>query len=400
MTQTIPLLNEAVAPEARLLLLCARTHIDPAAAKSIRERVAGPLHWDQLISLAARNSITPLLEMHLRSAAGASVPSPVLARLSDAVRAITAKNLLLTGELIKLAGLFRAQGILAIPYKGPVLAAQAYGNVALREFDDLDIILHQKDVAKAHDVMLSLDYRAKFPWDLSNARQSLIPGEYNYYDEARRILVELHTEFTLRHFPVVPVLDDFARRLVLVSLGGRELQTFSPEDALPILCIHGSKDFWERISWVADLAELVRSQPQLDWDKVLRVAGSLKAQRMLYLGLILASGLLAAPLPQDVTSCIWNDSFAAALAVAISKRLVTAEWSDLDAVSRFRFRRRMLPALAGWRYAARLTLAPAEEDWSTVRLPRSLATLYLALRPFRLLRKYGWRNRRSSRPSP
>jgi hypothetical protein len=34
----------------------------------------------------------------------------------------------------------------AIFYKGPALAAMAYGNVALREFSDLDILMKKEDV--------------------------------------------------------------------------------------------------------------------------------------------------------------------------------------------------------------------------------------------------------------
>lgn len=266
----------------------------------------------------------------------------------------------------------------------------------MREFDDLDVILRQTDMAKAHEIMISLGYRAKFPWDFSAAGAWRIPGEYNYYDAARHILVELHTEFTLRHFPVIPNLDDLSHGLVPISLSGRELQTFSPEDALPILCIHGSKDFWERMSWVVDISEMIRSQPQLDWDKVLLLARSLKAQRMLSLGLILASDLQGAPLPFHVRALAQNDSAASALALAISQRLLSSDWSDLNAASRFRFR--MLPGLAGWQYAGRLALSPAEEDWPISRPSLAWAPLYMALRPLRLLRKHGWRDRRSAPP--
>jgi hypothetical protein len=35
-------------------------------------------------------------------------------------------------------------------------------------------------------------------------------------------------------------------------------------------------------------------------------------------------------------------------------------------------------------------VVPADEDWEFVKLPPALAPLYVALRPMRLLRKYGW----------
>ena len=52
----------------------------------------------------------------------------------------------------------------------------------------------------------------------------------------------------------------------------------------------------------------------------------------------------------------------------------------------------------GWRYSARLTVSPAEEDWEMVRLPRALAPLYVALRPLRLLHKIWSLGRTPSAP--
>ena len=70
---------------------------------------------------------------------------------------------MLTAELIKIMDLYRSQGIQAMPYKGPVLAVQAYGDVTLREFDDLDIVLRQRDMAKANDAIQGAGYRPRFP---------------------------------------------------------------------------------------------------------------------------------------------------------------------------------------------------------------------------------------------
>jgi hypothetical protein len=383
--------SDTVCPEKRLLVLCARMRMEPAVAQEIRALVARPLDWDYLLSQAAENSLTPLLARNLSVSAADIVPPDQMKRLADATRANTARCLILTAELIKIMDMLQSDGIPAIPYKGPVLAAQAYGDLTLREFDDLDIILRQRDMAKANEIVTSLGYSPRFPWILSpGAASSLVPGEYNYREESRRMMVELHTEVTLRHFPGPPDLDDLARRLVPVALSGHEVETFAPEDALPILCVHGSKDFWERISWIADIAELLQKYPQLDWDTVFRRAESWRAQRMLHLGLALAAGLLDASPPGEILSRVREDRVAASLASEVIQRLLSREQRTLGATERFRFRRRMIQgALAGWHYSIRLAVIPAEEDWLMVRLPRPLAPLYLLLRPLRLLRKYG-----------
>jgi Uncharacterised nucleotidyltransferase len=274
---------------------------------------------------------------------------------------------------------------------------QAHEDIALREFDDLDIIVRQRDMTRANEVVTGLGYRPTFPWILSaDARSALVPGEYQYRNPSRGILLELHTERTLRHFPVPPDLDDLSRRLVPVLVCGHEIRTFAPEDALLMLCIHGSKDFWERILWIADVAELIRACPKLDWNAVYGRADAWRARRILHLGLGLASVMLDARLSDEIGARVSQDRVAAALASDVTHRLLQRDQPAIGSAGRFSFRRRMVDgALAGWRYSIRLAVAPTEEDWQMVRLPGPLAPLYVALRPLRLLRKYGWSGGRS-----
>ena len=387
-------------PEKQLLVCCARTRITPEIANAVRKILAGPVDWDYLLWEAEENSITPLLERHLSAIAPGAAPPAAQEQLKKTCRANTVRCLYLTAELINILRLFQAQNIPIVPYKGPVLAAQAYGDVALREFEDLDIILRQRDIPKAHEIIVSLGYKPKFDWILSpGAAASLVPGEYNYRDEARRAMVELHTEITLRHFPTKPDLNAFIRNLAPVKLSDRDVLTFTAEDLLPMLCIHGSKDFWERLSWIADVNELVQSHPALDWDRVLQFTRPLEATRMLNLGLALASSVLGAALPAELRARVQADRVAGKVAAEVRARLLARPFRTLDAAGRFHFRRRMLvEKLAGWRYAMRLAVVPSEDDWQMVRLPGALAPLYIALRPLRLLQKYGWAGKRAAKP--
>jgi Uncharacterised nucleotidyltransferase len=382
---------ETACPEKRLLICCARVNVQPEIANQIRGLASRPLDWDYLFSEAADNSLIPLLHRQLNTVAADTLPPLQMDRLRADALENTARALFLTAELIKIMGAFNAGGVYAIPYKGPVLASQAYGDIALRQFEDLDIIVRQNDLLGANDVMTNLGYRPKFPRLLSaDAPPSLVPGDYIYIDDAREIMIELHTERSMRHFPVPPDLDAFTQSLVSVSLSGHEIKTFRAEDALAILCVHGSKHFWERLSWIADISEMVRSHPLLDWNATFRRAESFRAQRMLKVGLALAGDLFGAPLPEEIRAQVMADPVAAELTARIEQNLLRREPQVFRAAERFEFRRRMVPgAFAGWRYAMRLTTAPAEEDWELVRLPRALAPLYVALRPFRLLRKYG-----------
>jgi hypothetical protein len=352
---------------------------------------ADRIDWDFLLRSAAENSVLPLLARNLPGAAPGAFSAEQFDRLRKAARASGIQSLKLAAELICVLDLFRANGIAAFPYKGPVLAVQAYGDIALREFEDLDILLAQREMAAASELLGRLNYKPRYPWILSrDADAVLVPGEYSFEDPARGLIVELHTERTLRHFPVAPNFDELAKRLTTVALSGHEIRTFCAEDMLVLLCIHGSKDFWERISWIADVSEFLQSQPALDWDAVQRCAEGFGARRMLSLGLEMAARVVDAPVPPEILTAVRKDKEVQALADEVEERLFSPGAAGKTAGASFAYRRRIVPGrLAGWRYAVRLATAPAEEDWMMVKLPRVLTPLYFALRPLRLLRKYG-----------
>ena len=355
------------------------------AAVRIRELCAGGVDWKLLLQVAAQNSVLPLVALQLPAVAGYLLAPDQLDHLRSAARAAGIKSLQLSAELVSVIAALRAEKILALPYKGPVVAMQAYGDLALREFEDLDIILPQRDIQRAAAVMKELGYEARFPWILD--RKALVPGEYNFVDRARRLIVELHTELTLRHFPVVPDIEELARGPSTVTIGGHGITTFSLEDTLVLLCIHGTKDFWERVSWVADVAEFVQRN-ELDWDAVLRRAEGWKASRMVRLGLALAVRLLDAPLLAAIWKSVESDAVALAVAQDIEKRLVAPRAPARGAAESFHLRRQMIVGgWDSWGYGWKLATAPAEEDWMMLKLSPTFAPLYVVLRPLRLFRK-------------
>jgi Uncharacterised nucleotidyltransferase len=387
--------RDSACPEKELLARCARTRIDPASTKKIAALLNGNLDWDCVFDQAAENSVTPLLGRQMQALPTGGVPAPVLDRLKEVCRANTIRCLFLTAELIRIFDLFHSRGIQAIAYKGPALAMQAYGDMTLRQFEDIDIIVRQSDLPKANEVMLGLGYRPRFDWIVSSGvPSSIIPGEYNYRDEKRRIMVELHTELTLRHFPKVPDLEDFSNRLTFVKLNDREIPTFSVEDTLIVLSLHGTKDFWERLSWIADISELIQRYPNLDWSVTIDRAKVLRAERMLHVALLLATNLTETPFAEEIQRRLRSDRTANDLASEVWTGLMRQNYGSLNAKGRFNFRRRMLPGTDGWRYAVRLSVVPAEEDYEMIRLPGILSPLYIALRPLRLLRKYGLNSRK------
>jgi Uncharacterised nucleotidyltransferase len=372
----------------QLMLCCARTRLSAAYIDRIRLLLRPDLNWAAVVAVADRMGLTPLVFEHLRKFE-TRVPPLWLERLEKASRVDATRSLFLATELLRVLEIFDSRNIPAIPYKGPVLAAQAYGDLGFRQFHDIDIIVPQRHLAEAHAALTSFGYRARFPWPHESEMPLVrIPGEYTYRGEGSERLLELHTEFTMRHFPMRADLDAFAKRLVNVSLGGTTVRTFCPEDALVVLSVHGAKDFWNKLSWVADLSELVSVAGRLNWDLVFDTAESLNAERMLLLGLSLAQDVLDTRLPVPVFERIQSDRTVLSLTEHVEQKLLSARAENWNLLQRGWFRRRLVSQrLEGMKYVWRIATQPSEDEWTAAHGSVWAAAAQAILRPLKLIRK-------------
>lgn len=376
------------------LLVCAQTEVGGDTAKRILALAANEPDWDALLRAATEHSLTPIFCNNVEAIAGGTLGSSVRQRLTEESLRNSCRNLAATAELLRVLEMLESHGVCATPYKGPVLAAQAYGDVALRQFSDLDIIVPQRQIVAAHGALLSLRFRPTIAGLETPDALRQIPGQYAYVNDSGT-MVELHTEFTLRYFPRSLDLEALCERREFVSVAGRQVLTFSLEDTLLLLSVHGSKHLWERLGWIADIAALSKASRPIDWPLVLERARSWGIQRMVLLGAGLAARLFNAPMPSELVNVLRRDAVARRLIEGICRRFFSAEPVQLGVFGRFAFRVRMRGSLAqGLTYAVRLAMMPTEFDRG--KHARFLELLYALRRPLRLARIYGWRTRAGS----
>jgi hypothetical protein len=130
-------------------------------------------------------------------------------------------------------------------------------------------------------------------------------------------------------------LSQWWRRIEQKRLVDTTVNTFAAEDLLLFLCMHGAKPYhrWSRLIWVTDVAQLIRLQPDLDWEIVLDQAARIGGERRLYFGLLLAANLLGITLPVLVQQRIQADEMVEKLAAQVYAQLfygVESTAEDLD----------------------------------------------------------------------
>ena len=375
---------------ATLLRLSARLHSENGAGVSGVSGVSsvGSVSsgdWDRLLAMAAAHGMRPLLYRFLRGACGfIAIPDHVTSILQEFTQQNLRKNLRMTGELILLLRMFAEEGVNVIPFKGPTLAALAYGDLGLREFGDLDMLIARRDFMKAQEMLIASGYQ---PEALLNARQATAFAEscnvMAFWHAEKEISVEAHWELSPKYLPFSPDPEGLRQRMVPSRPGGQTVMTFSPEDLLVYLCAHGAKHVWEKLIWIVDVAGLIHRHSNADWDRVYELAVEQRCERVLFLGLRLARDVIGVSAPSEIERFIESDPESGKLAVKVNERLFNFQRNPgADSLFILRLQRRWPDKISSF---MRIAITPSVADWISFPTLRRFAWAYPLLRPLRLM---------------
>lgn len=381
--------------EVELCLSCTQSFINGGSYK--REFLhPEDIDWNHLIEISGRHGVLPLLYLAFHDNGSEAIPHDVLRSLADSFHKTGMHNFSMTRELLRILDLFKAHGISSIPFKGPIIASCIWGDLSLRQFGDLDILVSLNDVTGAEELLRSEGYRSDHQL---NERQQVafLESEHHlqFYNLQRGCNVEIHWRLSRSIMPSQVDLDGLWRRAVKVTLFGRKVLTMSKEDLLLVLCEHGARHTWDRLSWICDVALLMKST-DMNWPCILKWSQDAGSERPLLLGLLLAREVLGVPIPDGLSTRIRDDPELPDLAAQVIKGLFAERNSqETSAVGvqtkidpkHFYLRATDQFARKGECYL-RMAFHPNGDDFDVITFPNKFFYLYYLVRPIRLLMVY------------
>jgi len=371
---------ESLSAEAQFLLLSASVADD--AERIARARVlANRLDWALIARIAPRQAVMPLAFRFATLALGPRCE--VAARMRHEFHGNSLRNLQVTRELGRLLDILERRDIAPIVLKGPALALRAYGDLSMRQFTDLDLLVGGRQAAAAVAALGEAGYHPLYRNAARRAGRSSV-FEATLRNPDALCDIDLHWRLNADYFPYAPEGAGLWERSIEIDLGPRRARCLGVEDEMLYLCAHGAKHGWQTISGIADLAHLIRARP-VDWIALATRAEAVGARRTLLLGMLLASGLLDAAVPEEIVADAAREP-----AAALSSTIFRRYFDSLSGERPKLYQRWAIPVLmaADWRarirYAAGRTFVPTEDDEGFMRLPHALFALYYVVRPLRL----------------
>jgi Uncharacterised nucleotidyltransferase len=341
---------------------------------NISELLSDPaLDWDYLLAAAKFHGLIPVLAPRLLRQL-TSVPERVRFELQQASRRALEGTLALSGELVRVLRNLNAAHVECIPFKGPALAAELWGNFTLRQSMDIDLLVRPAQVGQAVELLRGCGYTPESDWKKLFPRAVELPLK-----KVGMPPLELQWGIAPKCFAIDLEIEACWQRAQRAQFGGQPTMAFAPEDLMLILCIHGWKHAWNRLLWIADVARLLRKSTALDWSALTTRAKASGTEGILLLGALLAQKLFGVMLPDEIAGRV------------LSARQITSladesigYMQDLTQPTYTGWHRYMLVArerrIDRVRHVSRFLLTPGVGDWDAVRLPKFVTPLYRLVR--------------------
>jgi Uncharacterised nucleotidyltransferase len=155
---------------------------------------------------------------------------------------------------------FRAEGLPCVPLKGPLLAERFYPVPFLRPSNDLDLLIHERDVGSVVRLMRKLGFQLEdgYPWNLQRRVNQHLT--FTGTDESPR--VEIHYRW-LAGGILIDASEFTHRTSNWRSPSGLEASVLSNADEAFYCCIHAASHAFHRLRWLYDVMAIARSlQPR------------------------------------------------------------------------------------------------------------------------------------------
>ena len=352
----------------------------------MRDAINIGVSWQRVLDLADHHNVRPLLLQSLKSVCWDLVPESIKLELEHFNTINIQKNLSFAAETLRLVAMFREVGIQTATFKGAVLAEGVYGDLSLREFSDLDLIVPEPDVCEAERVLTACGYKATFPDKDYRLAFLRYHGQYAFHNPRTGLRVDLHWRFCRTGVAFALQPAEIWPRLANVSLADRSVPTLAKDDLALFLAAHGTKEGWKRLAWVCDFAELLRAYQDINWLQIHERAQRARSSRALLLAILLASDVLDAPAPLTLV----NEARKNAIVRSLAEKAITGmlqstpngEFSEF--VGNLKTHDHLWDRISP---LVQLLTTRTVADQQAMPLPKSLWGVYYVTRPFRLAGK-------------
>jgi hypothetical protein len=375
----------------RLLLDLWRGSCDPGCSTD------GKQDWQSFLAACDFHQVGPIVFHRFQGRSNRLIPPRVFEQLRARFYRVSAYNHRLAMLLGQLVEQFDQHRIPCLALKGPAVAMAAYGDLSLRQYEDIDILVRVEDVSKAVEMLFSRGFRPA-RGHAERYKHLKLYHEITLQAADESYSVDLHWQLAPPYARVFgPDSSALWSRAGKLHIPSGDVAVLGREDLFLSLCQHGTRHRWWQLKWLFDVSELLRQPGRLDWSRIEEAFTMYPMARPpASLAAFLARELLGTHVPRNVARILDPAERTRGVACAIRGEFLSRGQTNRSAHDTLLgleprpLIRAKYMALEAIQYPVReILFTITEKDLQFVRVPRRLRILYYVIRPLRLLVQHG-----------
>lgn len=217
--------------------------------------------WDALRTFTVRNNLAMLVHQGAQHLPTEYRQHPKMIEIRLMAKMNRLQSQRRVQALQEIAQAFHQADVPMLSFKGPVLSAELYGDPALRNSCDLDILVAEETLPLACRCLQALGYEEKPSlWDKTPKRRAMRQQRDQQMHRVFRkdgVMVELHWRICYRFQVPFATLWDERRS---VSLMDQPIDTLNEGENLCYLITHGAGHGFRQLRWLLEIYTLLQRE--------------------------------------------------------------------------------------------------------------------------------------------
>ena len=295
-----------LSPASQLILSSAKLEPSISELERLNDLIPQIENWDGLVAEIIARQTAPLFFKKLPLLTNRNlIPAEATAKLQQAYYRSLSRGMVLYSTFEKVAEAFCIAGIQVVVLKGIYLSEWLYGDIALRQFSDMDLLVKKEDALQCLSILKNLGFK---PSDAAVTEFISSQSEIVHYAPMvlNNVSVEVHIKLhrQSKHYDIK--IDAFLGNAEKLLLRNKPVYALELHDLLIHLCVHLDKHFrgghvqFTSFNDIVNLLEKFKNE--IDWTLLAQQSAYHACEQTVFKFLVLIHKFYNAALPEAILS--------------------------------------------------------------------------------------------------
>lgn len=227
-----------MSPQDQIILLSAKIQPSAEELKLLDTQLALVADWDKVVLNVIERGMGPLFYTKLSKLSNHTfIPTVNKEQLKQAYYKTLTRGMRMYAVFSKAVEALQTNGIKVVVLKGAYLAEKLYGDIALRQFSDIDLLVKKEDGEKCIDILDQMGFKP-----FGNSVYDIIREQIGIVHYLPMVLdgvsIEIHINLHLRKKKYNIRVNEFIDSAIPTIISGVKIQALNTYDLLIHLCVH------------------------------------------------------------------------------------------------------------------------------------------------------------------